>query len=682
MASVTETLEIFGKRLQSFESCNAGCQVCAQLALEHGEAQDAMLWSQGASLYFDFDDLDDQETNMGGEPEVAISELKPSKTRLVDGLVNLKILAAMTGLEVCKLANTAMSTPIRAIKERVERLEGTKLQMQKLVAVNGQVGQDDDLLADLLCDGPPQLLLVRSLPVWAGLLDEIERGEVELQDLDEGARNDFPLVLAAVRASQGRALEHASWALRGEKAIVLEAVKRNGLALRHAQMTLRADRDVVLTAVRDCPLALEHAAETVRRDRDVVVAALRISVKAAGGLSQELRQDQPFALELLRTFPGAWVYLAKELKDSRDFLLCALQQNGEVLRYAAGWHSDAEAALTAVQKASHAVHYVDSRLRQRGEFARAAVMVNPWAFEQLGSHHRGNLQLALAAARARPALAQFAGESIRNEVVYLIKKEQSEAVGAPQGYVEGPVWWTPEAFKPLVETTGQKAAPRRLEEAKQKYADDERDELARIELLEPKRFEVVRRLLIELKTDDQPMLLRRKQNRETKVAKGSQLSGPLGEKNRDKSIARVTRFQNRPGFLRWQVSNTLAIQFHLDKCPTTFAQAAELFKDHDVARLDMSFAPCTNLVLVTFYDVRVAQQVLKRVKPFGWPAREGMNDFRSVRLSISEFASLPQHDRGFERLKLFKGEVELDAVMKDIVRWPNSDIAGHREVNL
>lgn len=36
---------------------------------------------------------------------------------------------------------------------------------------------------------------------------------------------------------------------------------------------------------------------------------------------------------------------------SQDFLLCALQQNGEVLRYAAGWHSDAEAALTAVQKA-------------------------------------------------------------------------------------------------------------------------------------------------------------------------------------------------------------------------------------------------------------------------------------------------------------------------------------------
>ena len=29
-----------------------------------------------------------------------------------------------------------------------------------------------------------------------------------------------------------------------------------------------------------------------------------------------------------------------------------------------------------------------------------------------------------------------------------------------------------------------------------------------------------------------------------------------GSRNRDKSIARVTRFQNRPGFLRWQATAT------------------------------------------------------------------------------------------------------------------------------
>ena len=47
-------------------------------------------------------------------------------------------------------------------------------------------------------------------------------------------------------------------------------------------------------------------------------------------------------------------------------------------------------------------------------FGQAAVMVNPWSFEQLGSAHRNNLQLALEAARAQPALAHFAGEGIRS----------------------------------------------------------------------------------------------------------------------------------------------------------------------------------------------------------------------------------------------------------------------------
>lgn len=70
-----------------------------------------------------------------------------------------------------------------------------------------------------------------------------------------------------------------------------------------------------------------------------------------------------------------------------------------------------------------------------------------------------------------------------------------------------------EAKEPAEEPAKEDPKAKLLEEAKQKYADDERDELARSEL--------------------------RKQNREAK-AKGPQLSG-----NRDKSIARVTRFQNR-----------------------------------------------------------------------------------------------------------------------------------------
>ena len=42
---------------------------------------------------------------------------------------------------------------------------------------------------------------------------------------------------------------------------------------------------------------------------------------------------------------------------------------------------------------------------------------------RLGWHHRGDLQLALLAARLQPALMTFAGERIREKVMYIIKKE-------------------------------------------------------------------------------------------------------------------------------------------------------------------------------------------------------------------------------------------------------------------
>ena len=96
-------------------------------------------------------------------------------------------------------------------------------------------------------------------------------------------------------------------------------------------------------------------------------------------------------------------------------------------------------------------------------------------------------------------------------------------------------------------------------------------------------------------------------------------------------------------------SNSLALQFHPDKCPKTFVEVAELFKGYDVSRLHISYGPTTGLALVTFYDVRVAQQVLQDIKPFGWPAGGGFNDFRAVRFSSSQFEALTKHQRSFQR---------------------------------
>eukprot|EP00439_Symbiodinium_sp_Y106_P060525 s4784_g8.t4 len=431
--------------------CSANCQICAQLVLENNspvQTGAGSLWSQRPTLYFDFDELDEEEI---GRPSVAAtvpSEGPATSTRrLFEGTVTLQIVAAMTGVQVCSLVSTALNCTIWDVKERIERKEGTKLSAQKLLCANGQVAHDDAILADVVDHGQPELSLVRSPPVWAGLLASIAAGEVQLEELDEGARSDRAIVLAAVHASQGRALAHASPTLRGDKELVTEAVKRNGLSLRHASSSLRADRDIVLTAIRECPLALEFASDALRKDHDFIVNAVRVSARAAGCVTEELQRNGSFAGELLAAFPAVFAHLPPQLRRSREFVLRAVRCNGDVLRFAAGWHSHPEVALTAVQKAPQAVHFVDASLRQTPEFATAAVMVNPWVFEQLGSQHRNDLVLALQAARAQPALAHFAGENIKSEVLTRIQKEQSEAFGAPEGYVDGPVWWLPETLK-------------------------------------------------------------------------------------------------------------------------------------------------------------------------------------------------------------------------------------------
>jgi len=52
------------------------------------------------------------------------------------------------------------------------------------------------------------------------------------------------------------ALDHASAEQRGDRELVLAAVKRNGIALQYAIEELRGDRELVLAAVEKCGLML------------------------------------------------------------------------------------------------------------------------------------------------------------------------------------------------------------------------------------------------------------------------------------------------------------------------------------------------------------------------------------------------------------------------------------------
>eukprot|EP00930_Biecheleria_cincta_P079469 TRINITY_DN6731_c0_g1_i2.p1 TRINITY_DN6731_c0_g1~~TRINITY_DN6731_c0_g1_i2.p1 ORF type:complete len:446 (+),score=89.60 TRINITY_DN6731_c0_g1_i2:93-1340(+) len=365
------------------KGCSPACQVCQQAGHSRGEA--GGLWSQNEALYFDFDELDDIDEADNDSSELSLASTSPSPApvrRACDASVRLRLVAAVTGALLCTLPGIQRSCTVRDLKDHIERVEGTQASMQ-LLLFGERIPQDADMLSGLLTEADLifEVKLIRSAPVATGLLESLLSGEVSLQDLDETARADRILVLAAVRASQGRALEHASQQLRGDKHVVLEAVSRNGLSLRHATPAMRFDRAVVLAAIRECPLALEHAHDSLRHDHDIILTAVRLSVRAVECIADEMKRNTDFACEVIAAFPAALLYLPTQITGSRSMLLKVLRRNGDALRFAIGWHRDPEMALTAIQQAPQAVHHVDSELRQKTTFAEAAIAVNPWVVE-------------------------------------------------------------------------------------------------------------------------------------------------------------------------------------------------------------------------------------------------------------------------------------------------------------
>lgn len=212
-------------------------------------------WSQGPSLLFDFDELDDCQSEPEAPdplpaPPIQEPEWKSSPP------IDIVIIAPLTGHSLCTICAASLSWRVNELKAEIERIEGTAIKRQKLLFGN-QLLCDHDMLCNTMQGAScAEVGLMRVEPLWAGLIDQVANGEVALEDLDESARSDRSLVMAAVKVSQGRALAHASLNLRGDRELVLEAVRRNGLSIRHATDDMRKDTEIARTAVKEWPRAV------------------------------------------------------------------------------------------------------------------------------------------------------------------------------------------------------------------------------------------------------------------------------------------------------------------------------------------------------------------------------------------------------------------------------------------
>lgn len=74
----------------------------------------------------------------------------------------------------------------------------------------------------------------------------------------------------------GNLLKYASFRLRTNKNVVLNAVTQNGLALEYANPILQRDRDIVLAAARENIESLKFiSSNAITRDRDFILRILQ-----------------------------------------------------------------------------------------------------------------------------------------------------------------------------------------------------------------------------------------------------------------------------------------------------------------------------------------------------------------------------------------------------------------------
>jgi len=296
--------------------------------------------------------------------------------------VTLRVLGGL-GAEPLFVYPTDLDATVADVKEAIQRIEGTPAREQRLLAGGRQICSDGaggslnhlplrEALAHAL-DGrrSPEaavdVTLVRVPALWAENLEGLQSGRLALRRLDETAKEDRELVLAAVSRCGG-ALAHASEALRADREVVLVALGRDPLALGFAAPSLQGDRKVVLVAVRSCGQALQHASEALRNDPEVVLAAMGNSWRALEHASPELRSDRSFVLSAVEEHGSALLFASPELRSSREVVLAAVRRSGWALSCASEeLRQDRTCVLAAVESNPAALDFAAQSLREDPE---------------------------------------------------------------------------------------------------------------------------------------------------------------------------------------------------------------------------------------------------------------------------------------------------------------------------
>ena len=145
-------------------------------------------------------------------------------------------------------------------------------------------------------------------------------------------KRDREFTLHALKHTSGIVLRDAAEDLKADRCFVLECVNVQGGALNYC--SYRGDKEVVLAAVKNKGDTLMYASTELQDDKEVAMAAVANYGTAIAHASARLQADAELASEAVKQNGDAFQYVAKELKADKRLAIAAVRNTCYALKFA------------------------------------------------------------------------------------------------------------------------------------------------------------------------------------------------------------------------------------------------------------------------------------------------------------------------------------------------------------
>lgn len=212
---------------------------------------------------------------------------------------------------------------VAQLKEAVYGATGIFVSLQRLL--HGHVELFDAQLlvvlltvCQILPDHAVDITLIKRTPDFAQWSEKVSRQPLELRSAPQHIRGDRDIVLAAVKRD-GRALEFACQALQCDSEVVTAAVEQHSAAFAFAAPDLKENFAFVMQVVRTSGCALANAGAPLLADTKIVTAAVLENEYSITYAAKHLREDKTFLLPLVKKNPNLLRLIHYKFQKDPDF---------------------------------------------------------------------------------------------------------------------------------------------------------------------------------------------------------------------------------------------------------------------------------------------------------------------------------------------------------------------------